>query len=117
MRKIAHSLMVHVRVSEAYILFALMHTTDNIFSVLPIKDLINKGGNPATPFKLATFMKPSVSHLRVLFFPCVVLKATAHVGKKALNMRHQAQKFFAVSLLGFHSIKKGILCMYRLQGR
>ena len=38
---IAHSLMVHVRVSEAYIQFSLMHTTDHIFLVLPIKDMIN----------------------------------------------------------------------------
>ena len=33
---IAHSLMVHARVLEAYIHFALMYTTDHIFSVLPI---------------------------------------------------------------------------------
>ena len=32
-----------------------------------------------TPFKLATGKKPSVSHLRVLFFPCVVQKATEDV--------------------------------------
>ena len=31
LRTIAHSLMVHVRVSEAYIHFALMYTTDHIF--------------------------------------------------------------------------------------
>ena len=39
-------------------------------------------------------MKPSVSHLRVLFCLRVVRKATVHVDKKALNMRHQAQKGF-----------------------
>ena len=38
---IAHYLMVHARVSEAYIRFAFMYTTDHIFPVLPIKDLIN----------------------------------------------------------------------------
>ena len=27
-------------------------------------------------------------------FPCIVRKSTAHVGTKALNMRHQAQKGF-----------------------
>ena len=63
----AHSLMVHARVLEAYINFALMYTTDHIFPVLPIKDLINKDGDPNTPFKLATGTKPSVSHLRVFF--------------------------------------------------
>ena len=62
---IAHSLMVHARVSEAYIHFALIYKTDHIFSVLPIKVLINEDGDLTTPFKLATGTKPSVSHLRV----------------------------------------------------
>ena len=56
--------------------------------------MINKDGDPTTPFKLATGTKPSVLHLRVLFFLCVVRKDTAHVGTKALNMCHQAQKGF-----------------------
>ena len=60
--------------------------------VLPIKYMINKDGDPNMPYKLATGTKPSVSHLRVLFFPCVVGKATSHVGTKVLNMCHQAQK-------------------------
>ena len=60
----------------------------NIFPVLPIKDLINNDGDPTTPHKLATGTKPSVSHLHVLFSPCVVLKATANVETKTLNMRH-----------------------------
>ena len=89
--------MVHARVSEAYIYFELMYTIDHIFLVLPIKYLINKDGDPTTPYKLAIGTKPSVSHSHVLFFPCVVQKANAHVGTKALNMRHQAQ-------MGFHSI-------------
>ena len=109
---IAHSLMVHARFSEAYIHFSLMYTTDHIFTVLPIKDLINKYGDPKTPYKLATGKKPSVSHLRVLFCPCAVRKATAHIGTKALNMRHQARKVFAVYWFEFHSIKKDILCTY-----
>ena len=41
LRTIAHSLMVHARVPENYIHFALMYTTYHIFPVLPIKDLIN----------------------------------------------------------------------------
>ena len=68
---IAHSLMVHARILEAYIHFALMYTADHIFLVIPIKDLINKDGEPTTPFKLVTGTKPSISHLRVLFCPCV----------------------------------------------
>ena len=67
---------------------------DHIFPVLPIKDLLNKDGDTATPHKMATGKKPSVSHLRVLFCPCVVLKATAHVETKTLNTCHQAQKWF-----------------------
>ena len=37
LRTIAHSLMVHERVSEAYINFALMYMADHIFTVIPIK--------------------------------------------------------------------------------
>ena len=37
----------------------------------------------------------------MLFCSCLVWKATAHVGTKALHMRHQAQK-------GFHCISVGI---------
>ena len=91
---IAHALIVNARVPEIYVHFALMYTTDQIFPVLPIKDLINKDGDPTTPHKLATGTKPSVSHLRVLFCPCVVQKSTARVERKTLNMRHQAQKHF-----------------------
>ena len=90
-RTISHSLMVHARVSEAFIHFALIYMTDHIFMVLPIKDLIKKDGNPTMPFELATGAKPSVSHLCVLFCTFVVRKATAHINKKTLNMRHQAQ--------------------------
>ena len=65
---IAHSHMVHVRVSGLYLHFSLMYTTSHIFPVLPIKDLINEYGDPTMPNKLATGTKPSVSHLLVLFF-------------------------------------------------
>ena len=89
---VAHSLMVHDRVPEVCVHFALMYTTDHIFPVLPIKDLINEDGDQTMPHKLVTGTKTSVSNLRVLFCPCVVRKATAHVETKMLNMRHQAQK-------------------------
>ena len=98
---IAHALMVHARVPEVYVYFTLMYTADHIFPVLSIKYLINKDGDPTNPHKLATGTKPSVSHLRVLFSPCVVWKAAAHVETKVLNMRHQEQK-------GFRSIFFGI---------
>ena len=67
LRKTAHYLMINSRDLEAYIHFALMYTTDHIFMVLPIKDLINKDDESTMPFKLAIGMKPSVSHLHVFF--------------------------------------------------
>ena len=91
LRTIAHSIMVHARFLEAYVYFASMYTTDHIIPVLLIKDVINEDGDPTTPHKLATGTKYSVSKLRVLLCPCVVLKANAHFETKALNMRQQAQ--------------------------
>ena len=82
LRTIVHSIMVHARVLGVYIHFSFMYTTDNNFQVLRIKDLITKESNPTTPFKLATGTRPSISHLRVLFCPCVVWKATAHIKKR-----------------------------------
>ena len=46
--------MVHARVSEVYIHFALMYMTDDIFPVLTIKDMINEDGNLTKTYKLAT---------------------------------------------------------------
>ena len=60
LRAVSHSCMVHARVSEAYNHVALMYTTDHIFPVLPINDLINEDGDPTTPHKLTTGTKPSV---------------------------------------------------------
>ena len=109
LRTVAHSLMVHARVLEAYVHFALMYTTDHIFPVLPIKDMRNEDGGLTTTQKLATGTKPSVSHLRVLFCPCVVWKATAHVETKELNMRHQAKKGFRGIFVGIPEHQKGYL--------
>ena len=109
MCKIAHSFMVHARVLEAYISFKLMYMTDHIFLVLPKKYLINEDNNLTTPFILSTGTKISVSRLHVLFYPCVVQKSTAHVEKKALNMRHQAQKGFHGIFVGIIQHKKGYL--------
>ena len=61
------------------------------------------------PFKLATFMKPSVSYLHVLFCSNVVWKATAHINKKALHMRHQTQKGFRSIFIGIPQHQKGYL--------
>ena len=88
---VAHSLMVHAIVLEACIHLALIYTIDQIFPVLPIKYFINKDGNTTTPHKPETGMKPSVSNLSMLFLPRVIWKSTAHIDKKVLNMRDQAQ--------------------------
>ena len=114
---IAHYLMVYSRVLEAYINVALMYITYHISLILPIKYLINEDGDTNTPFKLTTGNKLSVSHLCLLFCPCVVQKDTVRVDKKGLNIRHQAQKGFRDIFVGIHSIKKIILCTYRVQGR
>ena len=108
---IIHSILVHVRVLEAYIHCALIYTKDRIFPVLPIKYLINEDDKPTTPFKLAAGTKPSVSHLRVLFFPCVVQKATARVGAKVLNMCHQMQKGFSGIFVIIPQHKKRVSCV------
>ena len=82
LRTISNSLMVHARISEVYINFALMYTTDYIFPVIQIKDLINEDGDMTTTFKPVTGKKPSISHLRVLCCPYVLRKDTAHVKKR-----------------------------------
>ena len=106
LRTIEHSLMIHARFLEACINFALMYMTYHIFPVLPIKDLINEDSDPTTPHKMATGTKSTLSHLRVLFFPCVVQKATAQVETKALNMCHQAQKGFCCIFVGIPQHQK-----------
>ena len=50
-----------------------------------------------------------MSHLRVLLFPCVVRKATAHVETTTLNMRHQLQKGFCGIFVGIPEYQKGYL--------
>ena len=106
---VAHYLMIHAGVPEVYVHFTLMYTKDHIFPVLPIKDIINEDSDPTTPHKLAIGTKHSVSHLRVLFCPYVVHKATAHVEKKLLNMHHQAQKGFRGIFVGIPQHQKGYL--------
>ena len=70
---------------------------------------MNEDGDATTPFKLATGTKPSVSHLSVLFCPCVLLKDTARVDKKALNMNHQAKKGVRNIFIEIPQNKKGYL--------
>ena len=109
LRTVAHSLMVHAGVPEVFFYFALMYTTDHISPVLPIKDIINDDDDPRTPHKLTIGTKTEVSHLRVLFCPCVVQKSTAHFETKTLNIRHQAQKGFHGIFVGIPEHQKGYL--------
>ena len=111
LRTVANLLMVNARVPEVYIHFALMYTTDNIFLVISIKYLINNDDDLTTSHKLATGTKSSVSHLRVLFCPYVVQKATAHVETNMLNMRHQAQKRVSLYLCWDSRASKRISCI------
>ena len=84
--------MVHARVSEKYIKISLMYMTDHIFPVISTIHLVNQYGEPTTPHKMETVMKPLVSNPCVLLCPCIVRKATARVDTKDLNIRHQSQK-------------------------
>ena len=84
-----------------------MFTTGCIFTVLPIKHLINQDVEPTMPHKLVTGTEPSVSNIRVLFFLYVVKKTTAHVDTKALNMHHQSQKGFRGIFDGIPQHQKG----------
>ena len=86
-----------------------MYTTYHISLVLSIKYLINEDGDPPTPHKIATGTKSVVSHVRVLFCPCVERKFTAHVETKALYMRHQAQRGFCGIFVGISQHQKGYL--------
>ena len=99
--------MVPTRVYGEYINFVLIYTTDNIFTVITIKHLVYQDSEPTTPQKLPTGTKQSLSDIHVLFFSCVVQKATAHFDKNKLNMYHQSQKGFVVSSSIFHNIRKG----------
>ena len=60
LRTITRLIMVHTWVYDKCIHFSIMYTTDHIFTVLPIKHLVNQDGEPTTPHKLATTTKPSV---------------------------------------------------------
>ena len=109
LRKIAHSLMVHARVLGAYIHFSFMYTKGYVFLVLPIKYLINEYGESTTTFKLATGTRPSVSYSRLFFCPYFVQKSTTHIDRKALNIRHQAQKAFSRIFVEIPEYQKGYL--------
>ena len=59
-KNIADSIMTHTWVLDEYIHFAFLYMTNHTFPILPIKHLVNQDGEPTTPQKLATGIKPSV---------------------------------------------------------
>ena len=67
---------------------------------MPIKFLVYKYSEPNMPKKLAIDMKPSVSKLCVLFCTCFLLKPTAHVYTKELNVHPQSQNGFCGIFVG-----------------
>ena len=88
---------------------SLINITHNIFWVLTIINLVNQYGEPTTPHKLETGMKPLVWNTRVLFYSCDLQKSTARFDRKALNMRHQSQKRFWGIIIGIPQHLKGFL--------
>ena len=64
--------MLHTQVSECIYTFEFMYTTDHIFHVITIKQLVNQYYESTRPHKLETGTKPSVLNLRVLFSPYVL---------------------------------------------
>ena len=97
--------------SQSRISFSLCLAVYERYVRVPGVSLFNlkPGTIPTTPYKLATGTKSSVSHLRVLFFPCVVRKDTVHVGTKALNICHQSQKCFCCIFVGIPHHQRGYL--------
>ena len=82
LRTVAHSLIVYARVSEAYVHFAFMYTTDHIFPVLPIKYLINQDSDLTTPHKTCNRYKTfSVTFTCVIFSMCCTENYGARLDK------------------------------------
>ena len=108
LKTITHSIMVHARVSDEHINVELIYMAYNIFTVLQIKHLVNKDGEPTTPKKLATGTNTSVSNLNVLSCPCVVRKATVHADTKGKKY-HQSQKGFCGIFFGIPQHQKRYL--------
>ena len=86
-----------------------MYTTGFIFPVIPIKHFVNHDSEPNMSHKLTNGTKTSVSNLMVLLSPCVVQKATTHIDKKLLNIRHRSQRCFRGISIIIPQHKKGYL--------
>ena len=68
--------------------------------------LDKKNGNPTTPIKLETGIKPSILYLHALFFTGIVRKDTAHDCTNTLNMCYHTQNYFCGIFVGIPHHKK-----------
>ena len=92
-----------------------MFKTHHIFTVLPIKYLVNQYGEPTMTHKLTLGTKPSVSNIYVLFFH-VLYEKQPHMLTEDVKMRYQSQTGFGLSLLELYSTKKGNSYTYLVHG-
>ena len=106
LRTVAHSLMVHARVPEAYVHFVLMYATNHIFLVLPIKGIIMR---MAIQQRHTNFQQ--VRNLQYDIYACyfvhVLYKSLRRTVRQTINMCHQAQKRFWGIFVGIPEHQKG----------
>ena len=114
---IARSPMVHVQVPETCIHFSFMYTAYYILPVLTIKEFIKKYGDPTTPFKLATDMKPSISYLRVLFFSMCYNKIYCKCWEKFIKHVSPSAKVFRGLFCWYSTESKSVFCLCTKQTR
>ena len=83
-------IMVHARLPPIFKYHATLYAII-IYNVTPIKNLVNKEGNPATPYEIFFNEKPRIAHLRVFGCPCVFRKwtITNHLGQQRENKTSQ----------------------------
>jgi hypothetical protein len=62
--------MIHARLPPKFYYYALLYAII-IFNIIPVKQVTNKEGFPATPFELFFSTKPRITHLRVFGCPVV----------------------------------------------
>ena len=110
LRTISHSSMVHARVLEAYINFALIYTTDHIFLVLPIKYLINKDGEPTTPRHVRNLHY----HIYACYFFICCMESYYTQRQKALSMHYEAQNGFCGIFVGISQHQKGCILYVKM---
>ena len=111
---IAHSLMVHAQVLEAYILFALMYTADHISPVLPIKDSINEFRETTTPFKLATGKNFSITFMCFILSMCCT---KSYYTCWDIGVKHDSRsaKVFLQYLIQNYTASKRVSCLCTTQ--